>query len=311
MIDILMATYNGEKYLRPQLDSILRQSNTDWRLVIRDDCSTDSTVQIIQEYREKYPDKFVLLQADEPSGSAQNNFFQLIKYWQHHGTANYIMFADQDDVWLQNKIQLTLYKMHLLEQQYGRDIPLLIHTDLSVVDANLNIINPSMFAMQNMDALRDNLNNIMVQNIVTGCTMMVNKPLLDMVYEIPHHAIMHDMWLALITSAFGQIDFVNEATILYRQHGNNANGAKNVKTLKYFIWKLTSANEIHEGLVKQYRQAEEFLNVYKTKLSHEQQTMLLAYSTMEEKNIAEKLIALTTNKLCKKGIVRILGQLLR
>lgn len=103
MIDILMATYNGEKYLRPQLDSILRQSNTDWRLIIRDDCSTDNTVQIIREYQQQYPDKFILVQADAPSGSAQNNFFQLIKYWQQHGTADYVMFADQDDVWLQKK----------------------------------------------------------------------------------------------------------------------------------------------------------------------------------------------------------------
>ena len=114
MIDILMATYNGETYLREQIDSILRQSNTDWRLIIRDDCSTDSTVRIIQEYQAQYPDKFVLIQADTPSGSAQNNFFQLIRYWQQHGGAEYVMFADQDDVWLRNKIQITLYNMKVL-----------------------------------------------------------------------------------------------------------------------------------------------------------------------------------------------------
>jgi len=234
MIEILMATYNGEKYLRPQINSILRQSFTDWRLIIRDDCSTDGTVAIIQEYQEQYPDKIVFLQADVPSGSAQNNFFQLIKYWQHHGIADYIMFSDQDDVWLPSKVQSSLDKIQQMEQQYGKEIPLLLHTDLTVVGIDLKIINPSLFAMQNMDAMRNKLNNILVQNIVTGCTMMVNKSLLDMVRKIPQHAVMHDMWLALIASTFGQIGFIDESTVLYRQHASNTVGAMNVKTLKFF-----------------------------------------------------------------------------
>jgi len=310
MIDILMATYNGEKYLRPQLDSILRQSNTDWRLIIRDDCSTDSTVQIVQEYREKYPDKFVLLQADVPSGSAQNNFLQLIKHLQHHGTASYVMFADQDDVWLQNKIQLTLDKMQELENQYGSDIPLLVHSDLSVVDAALNIINSSMFAMQNMDAKRDKLNNILVQNIVTGCTMMVNKPLLDMANEIPQHAVMHDMWMALIASAFGHIGFIEEPTIFYRQHVGNAIGAKNVRTLRFFLLKLINLDKIHRSHIHLYRQADEFLHIYRNELDAEQQELLTAYGGLESKNFIKRAVVLTKYRLYKKGFVRKLGQIL-
>ena len=310
MIDILMATYNGETYLREQIDSILRQSNTDWRLIIRDDCSTDSTVRIIQEYQAQYPDKFILIQADTPSGSAQNNFFQLIKYWQQHCDTHYIMFADQDDVWLPQKIQMTLDKMHELENQYNKDIPLLVHTDLSVVDAELNEINPSMFAMQNMDAKRDKLNNILVQNIVTGCTMMVNKTLLDMVTEIPQHAVMHDMWLALIASAFGHIGFVEIATILYRQHEDNANGAKNVNSAQYVIQKLKKKEKIHQGLVKQYRQADEFLNIYNLLLTDSQQNMLQAYAGLEQGNLLQKAAVLTKHRLYKKGIVRKAGQIL-
>ena len=107
MIDILMATYNGEKFLRPQLDSILQQSNQDWQLVIRDDCSTDRTVEVIKEYQLLRPEQIRLIQAEQPSGSAQNNFFQLLQY----SSAEYTMFADQDDVWLPQKIQLTLDKM--------------------------------------------------------------------------------------------------------------------------------------------------------------------------------------------------------
>ena len=308
MIDILMATYNGETYLREQIDSILRQSNTDWRLIIRDDCSTDSTVRIIQEYQAQYPDKFVLIQADTPSGSAQNNFFQLIRYWQQHGRAEYVMFADQDDVWLRNKIQITLYNMKVLEQQHGRQIPLLVHSDLTVVDAELNVINPSMFAMQNMDAKQDKLNNILVQNIVTGCTMMVNKHLLDMVTEIPQHAVMHDMWLALIASAFGHIGFVESAAILYRQHGKNANGAKD---LFFYIKNIKSeCKNIIRRQHHKYRQAAIFLKLYKSFLNREQHHILYSYVSLEYSNLLQKIVVLTNCRLYKKGIVRKLGQII-
>ncbi len=306
MIDILMATYNGEKYLRAQLDSILQQTNSDWRLIIRDDCSTDETVQIIKEYGLLQPEKILFIEAERPSGSAQNNFFQLLQY----STAEYIMFADQDDVWLKNKIQLTLDKMHQLEQQFGKDVPLLIHTDLAVVDEKLRTINPSLFVMQNMGADRKQLNHILVQNIVTGCAMMVNRALLQLITTIPQHAIMHDMWLALVAAAFGQIGFVDKATILYRQHGNNANGAKNVKTMQYLLWKLTSAKEIHQGLVKQYQQAAEFLELYGHVLSPSQQQLLQAYSTLEQQPIWKKWQILRHYHLYKKGIVRQLGQIL-
>lgn len=306
MIDILMATYNGEKYLRPQLDSILQQSNQEWRLIIRDDCSTDRTVQIIKEYQLLRPEQIVLLQAEQPSGSAQNNFFQLLQY----SEAEYIMFADQDDVWLKNKVQLTLDKMQQLEQQYGNDVSLLVHTDLAVVDERLRTINPSLFAMQNMSAERKQLNNILVQNIVTGCTMMINRSLLQLITTVPQYAVMHDMWLALVAAAFGQIGFISKATMLYRQHGNNANGAKNVKTLRYLLWKLTGAKEIHQGLVKQYRQVAEFLEIYQDLLSAEQQQMLQAYSLLEHQPIWKKYKTLKKYHLYKKGIIRVLGQIL-
>lgn len=306
MIDILMATYNGEKFLRPQLDSILQQSNQDWRLMIRDDCSTDETVEVIKEYQLLRPEQIRLIQAEQPSGSAQNNFFQLLQY----SSAEYTMFADQDDVWLPQKIQLTLDKMQQMVQQYGAETPLLVHTDLAVVDSFLRILNPSLFQMQNMDAARNKLNNILVQNIVTGCTMMVNRPLLDLVTEIPKHAVMHDMWLALVAAAFGEIGFVDRATMLYRQHGDNANGAKNVKTISYTIQKLRRMKEIHANLLEQYHQAREFLSLYEKLLKPEQKALLQAYSSLENSGVLKKINVLTNYQLYKKGFIRKAGQVL-
>ena len=307
MIDILMATYNGEKYLRPQLDSILHQSNQEWRLIIRDDCSTDNTVQIIKEYQLLRPNQIQLIQADKPSGSAQNNFFALMDY----AKAPYVAFADQDDIWFSDKLELTYKKIKELESKHGRDVPLMVHTDLAVVDKNLKQINASLFAMQDMDAERNKLHQLIVQNCATGCTMMINRELLELIHKKPQHAVMHDMWIALVASAFGQIGFVNKATMLYQQHGNNTNGAKNVKTFKYFLWKLRSANEIHQNLVAQYRQAGEFLKIYETKLTNEQCQMLKAYAEFEHKTEFQKLFCLKKYHLWKKGFVRVMGQLLR
>lgn len=306
MIDILMATYNGERFLRPQLDSILQQSNQDWRLMIRDDCSTDETVEVIKEYQLLRPEQIRLIQAEQPSGSAQNNFFQLLQY----SSAEYVMFADQDDVWLPQKIQLTLDKMQQMVQQYGAETPLLVHTDLAVVDSFLRILNPSLFQMHNMDAARNKLNNILVQNIVTGCTMMVNRSLLDVVTEIPKHAVMHDMWLALVAAAFGEIGFVDRATMLYRQHGQNVKGARNMKSISYTIQKLRRMKEIHAGLLEQYHQAREFLSLYEKLLKPEQKALLQVYGSLENSGVLKKLNVLTNYQLYKKGFIRKAGQVL-
>lgn len=306
MIDILMATYNGEKYLRPQLDSILRQSNQAWRLIIRDDCSSDNTVQIIKEYQLLRPEQIQLIQAEQPSGSAQNNFFKLLQY----STADYIMFADQDDVWLQQKIETTLNKMHQMEQHYGKEAPLLVHTDLAVVDENLCTINDSLFDMHNMDYRRNQLNNILVQNIVTGCTVMVNRSLLNLMTDIPKRAVMHDMWFALIAAAFGKIGFVSKATMLYRQHGDNVKGAKNMKSVLYTLKKMQQLDEIHAGLLGQYRQAEEFFEIYKDALNVQQQMVLKDYASLKNSGIFRKAKVLTKHDLYKKGIIRKAGQTL-
>ena len=304
VIDILMATYNGEKYLRPQLDSILQQSNQEWRLIIRDDCSTDKTVQIIKEYQLLRPEQIVLLQAEQPSGSAQNNFFQLLQY----SKAEYIMFADQDDVWLKNKVQLTLDKMQQLEQQYGKDMPLLVHTDLAVVDERLHILNNSMTIRQNINIKKNGLNNILVQNTVTGCSMMINQSLKLFVAEIPKEAIMHDMWFALIAAAFGHIDFVEKATILYRQHSDNVVGAKN--TYYYLTHLKTEFQNLLYGQRKRYRQAAEFLEQFRDILPEQHQQLLYDYSALEDANLLRKIFVLTRYHLYKKGVFRKIGQII-
>lgn len=306
MIDILMATYNGERYLEEQLDSIINQSYNDWKLIIGDDCSTDNTVAILTKYQQMYPDKISFHINSKPSGSAKNNFFQLISYVNN----DYVMFADQDDVWLKDKIKLTLNMMHKAEIENGNQMPLLVHTDLCVVDQDLSVINKSIFVMQNMDYKRDKLNNILVSNIVTGCTMMINKALLDLLSIRPQKSVMHDMWLGLVAAAFGKIYFVSEATILYRQHGKNTNGAKNFNSIRFMLTNLFNNKCIHENLLKQYSQANEFMEIFASRLNDHQVKMLENFSCLANKNMISKLVIINRYNLYKKGLIRIISQLL-
>lgn len=231
MVDILMATYNGEKYLSQQLDSIINQDFKDWKLFIRDDGSTDGTEDVINKYLKKYPDKIEVIKDKTKNLGVKLNFGELMKY----SRSKYCMFSDQDDVWLPNKISMTLKRMMDLEEFYDIQKPILIHTDLKVVDKDLQLINRSFWNYMNIDPKRNNLNKLLVKNTVTGCTMMVNSPLKKIVSEIPKECVMHDHWISLVASICGVIESIYAPTILYRQHGNNQVGANKISFLKKIV----------------------------------------------------------------------------
>lgn len=309
MIDILMATYNGKKFIEEQLQSIINQTYTDWRLIISDDCSTDGTLEILEKYKKRHSEKLIVHANSMPSGSAKNNFYKLL--WNWKANSDYVMLSDQDDIWLSEKIEVTLNYMKMYERKYGANTPILIHTDLCVVDENLSELSPSLFFMQKMDPSRHALNQLLVQNIVTGCTMMVNKALLDKIIELPRNSVMHDMWLALIAAVFGKIGFIEHPTILYRQHQFNCEGAKDVRSFQYLLWRILSPKEIHQNLVAQYKQAKEFLDIYYEYLDKDVREMLTQYSSLEHASIYKKYKILSKYNLKKDGYIKFLGQLIR
>lgn len=252
MIDILMATYNGEQYIAEQLDSLLNQTFTNWQLIVHDDGSVDNTINIIKQYIENYPDKICLIDDGIRTGGAKNNFLHVMQF----SKAPYIMFCDQDDVWLPNKIELTYKAMIEHEKQKGEKVPLLVHTDLCVVDSKLNIIAPSMIDYQKLRP--DNGSEIIllaIENCITGCTMMVNRTLLNISLKMPNHAMMHDWWMGLMALQHrGTIKFLNISTLLYRQHEVNTVGAKKV-TYFFYLKKIFSIKKIfmqYNTIRKQY-----------------------------------------------------------
>jgi glycosyltransferase involved in cell wall biosynthesis len=284
-VDIVLATYNGDKYLEEQIDSILGQTFVDWNLIIRDDKSEDKTLQIIKKYVQKYPKKIFLIQDDEADSrlGASQNFSKLLKY----SSAEYILFSDQDDIWLDNKIKYSLEHMWNLESSKGKALPILIHTDLSIVKANLELIHPSYWQHQYLDPQRSELNHFLVRNLITGCTVVVNRALKNLAIPVPDAAYMHDWWLALVAAAFGEISYLPESTILYRQHTSNEVGAQS-KGLKDIISRFFQSRRSNLYFLKTFKQSQIFLERYSYLLTPEKYKLISEYVNLEKLNWLQK-----------------------
>jgi len=300
-VDILLATYNGSRYLSQFLESLDGQTYRQWRLIVRDDGSSDDTVEKLIAYSNNHKGKVSIISDCRNIGVIQN-FSELIS----HSTGDFIFFADQDDVWCPNKISLTLDFARSINNINER--PVLIHTDLMVVDENLKVISDSFWDYQGLHPDRgSNLKDLMVQNVVTGCTMMVNRKLLDIAAPIPNSARMHDWWLALIACTFGEIYFLQEQTILYRQHDNNDVGAKHY-SFSSAIGKLSDINRIRGSLSLTVAQAKAFLDRYSCAIySEDVLSTLITFISMEHDGFVNKRIKAAKLRLRKHGLLRTIG----
>lgn len=223
-IVILMATYNGELYVAEQIESILNQSITRWQLIIRDDGSSDGTLKIISEYVSN-DNRITILIDDKQHLGVINNFRELIKYSLTKDESLFF-FADQDDVWFPDKLDIFVKEYKKITSQLGATIPVLIHSDLQVVDSNLKIIHKSFMKCIGIKSVYKNpLNRLLIQNYVTGCSMACNTELLKIGSPFPENIVMHDWWLALCAASCGKIGSIMEQTICYRQHRDNQYGS--------------------------------------------------------------------------------------
>lgn len=219
-IAILMATYNGERFLKEQILSVQRQTFTDWTLYVQDDGSKDGTLEVVRSLAAD--DSRIVLMPPGPGKGAMRNFASLLE----KVDAPYYMFADQDDVWLSDKIAKTFQAMKGAEKS-ASNLPVAVCTDLRVVDSELNEIAPSFWEYSNIrPSLLSDFNSLAGHNLATGCTMMLNAAARAVALPIPKEALMHDTWTVLTVSrAGGKVVAVPEATMLYRQHETNVLGA--------------------------------------------------------------------------------------
>ncbi len=303
MVDILLATYNGEKYLKEQINSLFLQSDQEFRVIARDDGSSDRTVDILKEYETLYQERFVIISDGQPSGSAKENFFRLLQY----ASSEYIMFCDQDDIWLSDKIKLTFLTLRAAQEDLGNG-PILLHSDLTVVNEEDKVVHPSLFALQKLDPARLYLHQILPQNNITGCTMLFNRALAELIR--PHSdALMHDWWIGLIAAAFGHI-IVAPNRIHYRQHTANEVGAKDVKSASYFRQKLANTGGIRQSILDTYKQAQAFLDTYEDLLSAEQKQLIEIFAGLGQYEKCKRAQLLKKYKLFKSGFYRKIGQII-
>jgi len=218
---IMMASYNGSEFLEEQIESIVAQSYQEWELWIRDDGSRDDTVDIVHAFCEK--DERIKFISDGCSGAgACGNFSKLMDRAKRESDAMYFSFSDQDDVWECEKISVQLETISKLPFSE----PALVFSNLCVVDTDLRVINKSFWDMEKIFPEKDvNLLSILGGNIVTGCTILMNRKALEMSSPVPSVAIMHDWWIALKVYLYGKVAYVERPLVQYRQHGKNDVGA--------------------------------------------------------------------------------------
>lgn len=276
-IQILMSTYNGEQYIKTQLDSIVAQTVENKTLLIRDDGSTDNTVNIIREYQAQYP--WITLLTEKNVG-VQKSFFELIALADED--ADFISFADQDDQWLPEKLQMATSCLALFPESE----PVLYCSDKIVVGKNLEDIPVTV----GRDVRETTFGNALVQNICTGCTAVINHSLLLLLKQhMPKNQsviIMHDWWLYLAATCFGHVYYDNRAFIRYRQHGNNASGAMlNRRALvKYRLSQLSKPR----GEI--YRQIKVFVDAFGGNIDSRNEAMV--YKVLKSERSLSSRIAL-------------------
>ena len=219
-VDILLAVKNGEKFIDEQISSIMVQTFQDFRLLIRDNGSSDNTPAIISEYERKYPDKVKVVHDDvNCTDSATTNFFQLLK----QAEADYVMFSDSDDYWLPYKVQVTLDFVKKAEQEHP-DKPVMGITGLWVVDEDLKSTDKFM-ALEIGRKAYTLIENYGLIPRASGCTELLNRKAWEGLGEYSPVMTVHDNWAAVYVCALGEIVHVPMALILYRQHRGNEIGA--------------------------------------------------------------------------------------
>jgi Glycosyl transferase family 2 len=312
-VEVLLATYYGERFLREQIDSILAQDYAEdypiLRILARDDGSSDGTPTILAEYASRFPRRIRVMPDAHPTGGAKTNFLELMKA----AGSGFVCFADQDDVWLPDKVSRSMEAMRTLEQQHGADNPLMVFSDLRVVDAELKTIAPSMWRQTGTHAESvHRLERLVGQSVVTGCTLTINHRMLELARRMPNEATMHDRWIALIAAAMGAAAIVPGQTVLYRQHGANVVGASAPDdSLAGIARRGSDSTGRRAERLRSEKQAEALLRVYAEELPQRSRQLLAAYLRSGRRSSAAGRVLLTLRYgFFRGGVLKSLGTVL-
>ncbi len=220
-VAILLASYNGEKYIAQQLQSIMDQTYQNFMCYVRDDGSSDRTVEIVKTFVEKKPDHFTLVSTRSNSHGSKYNFYELIQYYKRFCNEEYVMFSDQDDLWRADKVG------EEVERIEGSSCPTLVFCGQEIVNEDLTTVQTSIHAK--VKDYNKYPNSLSYRNVAAGCTICINRELLLRAFAdiTPDKFVMHDWWLMLVAAYLGKIIYIDKPLMQYRQHGNNVLGADN------------------------------------------------------------------------------------
>lgn len=296
-VSILLPTYNGSAFLEQLLDSLPLATGT--RLIARDDCSHDATPALLLRYKQHMKERMEV-HTGERLGVADNVGWLLGRC----GTP-YFLLADQDDVWEPDKLPVLWEAMQRLEHTHGKDVPLLVYSDASLIDKDGGLLSPSFFAATGTPPLWGEIfRNTLVFSPTPGCTIMGNLALARAALPVPTDAFMHDWWLLLVAGALGGVRVVNAPLVRYRQHGRNVLGAQ-VWNSKALFGKALSGLKHSRTLVRKTQlQAKALLERHGGAMSDRHRRECQAWATMPDKRWPQRAITMMHHSLAKPGVLR-------
>jgi rhamnosyltransferase len=300
MVIILMATYNGGLFIEEQIQSIIKQSYTDWNLIIRDDGSTDKTIELINSFVSR-DSRIKRIETNYPGHGSCSNFSEVYNWAKHHLSMEYVMFSDQDDIWLPTKVEESLGRIIEAENKFGL-VPIMAYGNLQLIDHQGRNLDRGITLLEHVP-----LNKLLVQNNAFGCTMIFNKALADTMDYIPHFAENHDYWVAMVATALGRTVFLSKALILYRQHSSNVTAQGSGFKQRYTKYVKHLELQIDQ-YVKKVRMLEHFLVTYRDKLNPKDANMLQEFiSLFHTGNSLKPVMVVFRYKFFRNGLFQNLG----
>ena len=304
---ILLAACNGGSHLPELLASLQEQTDPDFSVLMQDDGSSDNTPSLLKEIADRDP-RFTFGSEQGMHLGAAGNFLSLVR----QAKADYVLFCDQDDIWENDKICVLKQAITDLESEYGAGIPLLVHSDCSLIDEEGSPIGDSFFAHQGWDPDAVTLPRLLVQNNVTGCTLIMNRPLTDLIAENAKakELFMHDWFIALTAASFGRIAFVNRPLTRYRQHGDNAIGASKQSLPARALAALMNKDKAKRRILLTYTHTQVFRKLYEGKLPAEASEIVDSYLSTKHMRKIPRVLAVRRMGCVMQSPLTRMGQLL-
>lgn len=293
-VQILLSTWNGERWLPELLRSLERQTVQDWQLLVRDDGSSDQSLRLLLEWQAEHPQHVAGILRDGRHLGSKQSFSRLVEI----STAPCLMFCDQDDIWFPEKVELQYTALRRLAGQYGDESPLLVHSDLAVVDEHKELQTASFWEYRHFD-VGQRKQAYLLNNVVTGCATAFNRAAAELAFPLPPYAMQHDRWLGLVCAWFGHVQPQPQPLLLYRQHEANLIGAESA-----------SLAGLGERVDAWSRQAEAFLQQFGNRLEAADYRLVEAVAGLRYLHGWKRRQHILHHRLFKPGVLKNIALLL-